>query len=154
MSVHLTHLIGDWRRALSEIARVTKRQYLTVATERIGCELEELQRAYEEACASQGFVVKHPGLHERELMEFVSPLKVVHIADRDEQVAAREALDRYWKRTYSDLWEVPEDIHALSIGRLEEVYGHRSHLRHRERISLVVWNSVDVREFVCRQGLH
>ncbi|HIH01788.1 TPA: class I SAM-dependent methyltransferase [Thermoplasmata archaeon] len=152
ISVHLTHLIGDWRRALTEIARVTKGQYATVAADRTGCELEELQRAYEEACASQGFEVKHPGLRERELMELVSPSKVVSLANRDEQVPAREALDRYRTRTYSDLWEVPEDIHARSMERLEEEYGRRSHLRHRERISLVVWDSADVRKFVQRLG--
>ena len=147
VSVHLTHLIHDWKRALREIGRVTSDKYATVATERDGCQVEELQRAYEDCCAESGHIVRHPGIRERDLMAHLPPFETVSVLDRVDSVGTEETIARYRERVYSDLWEVPEEVHLGAVRRLEERYGDRERLDRRQKISLIVWDAGAVRDY-------
>jgi ubiquinone/menaquinone biosynthesis C-methylase UbiE len=147
ISVHLTHLISDWERAVGEIGRVTEERYASVVTEREGCQLEELQKAYEDACAELGCEVRHPGLREKDLAQRIDPMAVLEIADSRDSVGVNDALERYRARLYSDLWNVPDEVHAHAMRRLEKVYGTRDRLERREKISLVIWDARSVREY-------
>jgi SAM-dependent methyltransferase len=153
VSVHLTHLISDWLKVLSEVGRVTSERYASVATEREGCEVEEMQRTYEEACAELGHEVKHPGLRERDLARIIKPVKVVDVADSRETILKADAIDRYRTRTYSNIWEVPEHVHNHAMDRLEETYRPITTLERKERISLIVWDAESVREYAARASV-
>ena len=147
VSVHLTHLIEDWRRALAEIGRVTSDKYATVATEREGCQVEEMQRAYEDFCAESGHIVRHPGIRENDLATDIRPLKRVCVVERVDSVETEETISRYRERVYSDLWDVPEDVHRDAVKRLEGLYGDRKSLDRRQKISLIVWDAESVRDY-------
>lgn len=153
ISVHLTHLMSDWRKVLSEVGRVTSERYASIATEREGCEVEEMQRTYEEACAELGHEVKHPGLRERDLARVIGPVKVVDVADSRETVLKADAIGRYRTRTYSNIWEVPERVHAYAMDRLEETYERITVLERKERISLIIWDAESVREYAAGAGV-
>ena len=153
VSVHLTHLISDWRKVLSEVGRVTSERYASVATEREGCEVEEMQKTYEEACAELGHEVKHPGLRERDLARIIKPVKVVDVADSRETILKADAIERYRTRIYSNIWEVPEHVHDHAMHRLEETYRPITTLERKERISLIVWDAESVREYAARADL-
>lgn len=152
VSVHVTHLIRDWMAALAEIGRVTRDWYASVATERDGCEVDGVQKAYEEACASHGFAVKHPGLRERELGGLVKPSECVRVAECGESVPTLEVMERYRSRVYSDLWDVPDRIHDAAIEELERRFGSLERLRRSERISLIAWSASDIREYTLGAG--
>ncbi len=64
-SVHLMHLISDWRCALGEIVRVTSERYVTVASYREDSPAETMRLFYERRCKELGHEVRHPGLRER-----------------------------------------------------------------------------------------
>jgi SAM-dependent methyltransferase len=151
VSVHLTHLVSDWRMVLSEVGRVTSERYATVVTERHGCQVEEIQHAYEEACAEVGHKVEHPGVRERDLARLMDPTTMVEVANCEETVRADEVIGRYRARVYSDLWGVPDDVHNRAMSRLEELYGETLDLERRERISLVIWDVETIREHVLAE---
>ena len=150
VSVHLTHLISSWSKVLSEVGRVTSGMYASVATERDGCEVEGMQRAYEEACAELGHEVKHPGLREGDLARIIKPVKVVDVADSRETVLKADTIERYRTRIYSNIWEVPERVHDHAMDRLEERYRSITTLERKERIRLLVWDAESLREYAAR----
>jgi SAM-dependent methyltransferase len=147
ISVHVTHLISDWERAVVEIGRVTEERYASVVTEREGCQLEDLRRTYEDSCAELDCEVGHPGLREKDLAGRIDPIAVLEIADGRDTVGVKDVLERYRARIYSDLWDVPDEVHEHAMRRLEEVYGPRDRLERREKISLVIWDAGSVREY-------
>ena len=146
LSVHVTHLISDWPRALAEIGRVAGDRYLAVINERTGCDAERMQTAYEDLCAEEGFEVRHPGTREGDIADIVRPLKVVDISDSTEYVSVERALERYWSRCFSDQWGVPEDVHERAMSGLESKYRGVERLRRRDKIRLLVWDARDIRE--------
>jgi SAM-dependent methyltransferase len=149
VSVHVTHLIRDWMTALAEIGRVTDGWYASVATDRQGCEVNEVQMAYEKACAESGHEVGHPGVRERELTDLVKPSDVIEVATCAESVPAEDVIERYRSRVYSDLWDVPDMVHEQAMVRLEERFGPVSRLERREGITLVVWEAAAIREYAA-----
>ncbi len=153
ISVHLTHLISDWLKVLSEVGRVTSERYASVVTEREGCEVEEIRRTYEEACAELGHEVNHPGLRESDLARAIKPVKVVDIANSRETVLKADVIERYRTRTYSYHWEVPEQVHGHAMDRLEEIFRPVTSLERKERVYLIIWDVESVREYVARAGV-
>lgn len=148
ISVHLTHLITDWPRALTEIGRVASGRYLSIINEKTGCQAEEMQNAYEEFCAEDGFEVRHPGMREGDIADIVRPLKAVDVSDITEYAPAEKAIGRYWSRCFSDQWCVPEDVHQKAMSKLEKMYEGVEQLMHREKIRLIVWSVEDIRKHV------
>ncbi|UCE92342.1 MAG: class I SAM-dependent methyltransferase [Methanobacteriota archaeon] len=146
LSAHLTHLISDWRHALAEIGRVASGLYLSVINERIGCQAEEMQRAYEDLCAEDGFEVRHPGMREREIADIVAPLKTIDIADSTESVPVEKAIGRYRSRCFSDQWSVPDDVHENAMRKLERMYAGVKELDRREKTRLFIWSAGYIRE--------
>ncbi len=148
LSVHVTHLIGDWRTALSEVVRVATDRFVAITTERDGCDTEEMRRAYEGFCADAGHDVRHPGILESDLAEIVRPMAVRNVADSRSSVPFSDALARYRERTFSDLWSVPEDVHQGAIRSLEERYAGVERLERRDRIVMIVWSVKDIERYL------
>lgn len=146
VTVHVTHLISDWRLALAESGRVARSRYASIATERIECDAEELRRAYEELCAKAGFEVRHQGIREREIPDVIAPTKSLVVAESTEMVDAKKAMERYRSRTFSNQWDIPEDVHEGAMSELERMYDGVERLERKERISLLVWNAADLRD--------
>jgi SAM-dependent methyltransferase len=149
LSVHVTHLIGDWRTALSEVVRVSTDRFVAITTEREGCDTEAMRRAYEGFCADAGHEVRHPGILESDLAGLVRPMRVRDVADSRSSVAFSDAMARYRERAFSDLWNVPEDVHQGAIRLLEERYAGVERLERRDRIVMIVWSVKDLGRFLA-----
>lgn len=152
LSVHVTHLISEWRAALSEMSRVASDRLVSIVTERDGCDVEAMQHAYEELCAEEGFEVRHPGMRERDLSDMVHPVRVVPVAENVEMADVAETIERYRSRTFSDQWNVPDDVHEQAIERLEGRFEGVAELERRERVSMMVWSVTDIRAAVSVTG--
>lgn len=139
MSIHLLHLISEWRCALAEIARVTSDRYVSVASYREDSPAEELRQYYEGKCAELGFEVKHPGLRERELREILKPDLVSLVAVHEELISSKERIEGFARRTYSSQWPVPEDVHQKAVEALRNKFEGVESLLERESIYLLAW---------------
>ncbi|UCE45072.1 MAG: methyltransferase domain-containing protein [Methanobacteriota archaeon] len=146
LSVHVTHLIGDWIAALQEMSRVASNRFVAVVSDREGCDVRAMGRVYEDRCAEMGFEVAHPGIEEQDIADVAAPFRTVHVADVEDGMSSAEAIERYRSRTYSDQWNVPDDVHEYAVDGLLELFEHGSDLKRREQISMMVWHVEDIRK--------
>lgn len=153
VSVHVMHLISDWRCALGEVARVTDGRFVSVSTVRDdGSPYERLRSAYDRACAERGHQVRHPGLRERELSDFLEPDEALRIATNVHVFETAKALDRFGARIFSDQWDVPDEVHSAAVEEMRSEYAGVPTVENREEISLLVWEMARIREFLSREG--
>lgn len=145
LSIHLIHLIPDWRVALSEIGRVTRTALVSVVSDKAGSDVEAIRECYRGACRDLGYEVRHAGPMERELPGFLPPDSRVPVTSHETRVDARAILDDYESRTFSDQWDVPDGVHRRAVEALRDRYGGAGEVLRREEISLLVWNAERVR---------
>jgi len=149
LSVHVTHLISEWRTALSEMARVASEKIVSIVTEREGCDTEAMRRAYEGFCADAGHVIRHPGIMEKELADVVKPTIRMLLAESSASVNVTDAIARYRERTFSDLWNTPDEVHEAAIKSLEGRYACVEQLERRERTVMMVWAVEDIEGYLA-----
>ncbi len=152
LSVHLIHLVPQWRCALAEIGRVTRNELISVITDRRNSATEEIRTVYRGSCGRMGFEVKHVAPGERELPELLPPDSKSKLAVRKEPLDVRKLLDHYETRTLSEHWDVPEDIHRRAVAELRERYKGVDELSINEELFLIKWRADRVREFARGPG--
>ncbi len=145
MSIHVLHLISEWRIALAEIGRVTRDIYVSVAFEKQDSPAERIRNYYDEVCASLGYDTSHPGMRERELPDLLPPDTQRPIILHEHEVDVESLISDYESRTYSSQWTVPEDIHAQAIDAMREKYGGSGTVIGIEKISLLTWRAGKLR---------
>ncbi len=145
LSVHLIHLIPEWRSALKEIGRVTKGSLVTVVSDRERSDVEEMRRLYSRTCTKLGFEVKNAGPMERELPDLLAPDASVFVTTQERPVDVGNILDNYETRTFSEQWEVPDDVHHDAVRLLRDTYGKVDAMVSREDISVLVWRAERIR---------
>jgi len=149
ISIHVLHLIKNWKNALVEVGRVTKEEFISVAFNKEDSPAQEIRNAYDRACEELGHPVRHPGMRERELPDVLQPDNVRPIVIHEHPVDVRSLIQEFETRTYSSQWTVPQDIHEEAIERLKEQFGDLEHVQGIERISMIVWNADKLRKIVC-----
>jgi ubiquinone/menaquinone biosynthesis C-methylase UbiE len=147
LSIHVLHLISNWKLALREISRVTSGHLVSVAFNKMESPAEELRRFYDQTCADLGYVVRHPGMREREMPEVFEPDEEITITMHEHPIDVRNIISDYSNRTYSNQWMIPEDIHQQAIEALQERYDGVDQVIGRERISLLKWSADRIWEF-------
>jgi len=145
MSIHVLHLISDWRTALAEIGRVTKEIYVSVAFEKEDSPAQRIRDYYDEVCAGLGYDTSHPGMRERELPDILLPDTQRPVIVHEHEVDVESLINDYESRTYSSQWTVPEDIHSEAIDAMREKYGRLGKVKGIERISLLTWKAERLR---------
>jgi ubiquinone/menaquinone biosynthesis C-methylase UbiE len=127
LTVHVMHLVGEWRQALAEFKRVLKPGgvYLNVQTyETVGPSARRQMRDFWwDWLADHGTLVSFPGVSEHgSLVEELANLgatvneqDVVHYGLR---FTPREELERFEGRVYSNTWDIPDDIYQASLRAL------------------------------------
>jgi len=149
ISIHVLHLIRNWKSALVEIGRVTKDEFVSVAFNKEESPAQEIRNAYDRACEELGHSMKHPGMRERELPDVLQPDEVKPIVIHEHPVDVRSLIREFETRTYSSQWTVPEEIHEEAIELLKEQFGDLDQVQGIERISLIVWNADRLRTLSC-----
>src|SRR3972149_6960698 len=105
MTIHVLHLIPDWRDGIMEIGRVTR----------------DDDRLVKEA----GHTWSAPGLHERDLPVLLRPDILMPVGPFEETLRADALLSELDGRSYSSQWDVPEPIHRSAMGVLRQEWGGR-----------------------------
>lgn len=145
ISIHVLHLISQWRDALAEIGRVTKGVYISVAFEKQDSPAQQIRDYYDEVCAKLGYDISHPGMRERELPDILSPDSQRPIILHEHEVDVDSLIDDYESRTYSSQWTVPDDIHSEAIDAMREKYAGIGTVKGIEKISLLTWKAKKLR---------
>lgn len=147
ISVHVLHLIKHWKCALSEIARVTTDRFVSVGFMKEASTAEEIRDLYDEACKRLGYVVHHPGVHERELPELLSPDSEKSIAALERPVDVQKLIEDFEARTYSRQWSVPEEVHTQAVQAMRDACKGVELVLGKERIVLLEWDIKRIRKF-------
>lgn len=145
ISVHVLHLITDWRFALAEIGRVTKDGFVSVAFNKEQSPAQEIRNAYDRTCEELGHSVRHPGMRERELPDVLEQDNVRPIVLHEHPVDVQSLIREFETRSYSNQWTVPDEIHEQAIEMLKEQFGELEHVQGIEKISLITWNADKLR---------
>lgn len=115
-SVHVLHLLEDWRGALHEVARITREAYYTVATYWTAPEGQRAPlRLYWAAVREAGYDRIRPGVFERDLPDHLPPAARVPIGTFVEERNVAEAIDWLEQRIYSGQWHLPESVHREAL---------------------------------------
>jgi SAM-dependent methyltransferase len=129
MTIHVLHLIPDWREVLLEIARVTRETYVTIIERTFRA--DGMKREYDRLVKEAGYTWTAPGLHERDMPDLLRPDILMPVGPFKETLRADALLAELEGRSYSSQWDVPEAIHRDAIGTLRHAWGgkevHRSY---------------------------
>lgn len=129
ISVHLLHLICEWKTALQEICRVTEKIMISVDHVR----KHPLREAYRHLLREFGFEIRYPGKGEWELKNLVKP-KQVSVASFERN--ADERLEYMSQRAYSSQWEIPEEVNREVVRELKHRFGGK---KFPEELHILVW---------------
>ena len=140
LSIHVLHLVPSWRMALTEICRVTTDKYVSIAFRKEDSPAEEIREFYDKMCTELGCRIRHPGLRERELPDFLAPDVDKLIVTHEHPIRVEDMINDFEQRTYSSQWLVPDEIHEQAIAALREAFGDDESVVGRERISLLEWD--------------
>jgi ubiquinone/menaquinone biosynthesis C-methylase UbiE len=147
ISVHVLHLIADWKRALGEIGRVTTDEFLSVLSLKDDSPAQEVGKVYEEACMKLGHEVRHVGMKERELVDMLPPDSMRKLLIYEHTVDVSKLVEGYQERLFSNLWAVPEDVHEQAMEVMRDKFENVSTLLEVEDIRLASWSAPKLRHF-------
>ena len=140
LSVHVLHLVADWRNVIREIGRVVSGDYVAVLDNWDGF---SLNRTYVEALTEQGIPENAPGVRERELAQLVPPRRRLEVTTYQDTLDADGGIALLDQRTYSSQWTVPEEAHAKAMAVLRERYAGKRFGR-TLHIGLAVWDAAEL----------
>jgi len=143
ITVHILHLIKDWKSALREITRATRGSLLTIVREREDYHATPTG-AYKEIVEKLGYSYEHPGLGEWRLSELVKPKKKAFIISYDSNV--NESISSLNNRVFSYQWKVPDEMHEKAMTELTRQFAGKS--KYPNEISLWKWDIGDIEEFL------
>lgn len=136
--VHLLHLISEWKMALKEICRVTRKVMVSMTY----VKEDSIREAYNRLLKSYGYENRRLGKGEWELKQTVKPLKSVHVSSY--YSSADERLEYLSQRAYSLQWEIPEDVNSKVVDELKRQFGGRVF---PQELRILVWNISDLKAF-------
>jgi ubiquinone/menaquinone biosynthesis C-methylase UbiE len=144
ITTHLLHLSAEWRIILSQIARVTRTEYLSVIE--YPTKEPDLDEAYRTRGEAGGARVRPPGQSERRLALELRPDAEVEVATVEYETPVEELLREFAARSYVAQWEVPGPLHDRIISELRAEYRGVSQ-RTRLRVVLTAWAIDRIRTF-------
>lgn len=113
VSVGLLHLVKEWRDALREISRVTRKLLVSVIHRgRIPA-----RQKYIDMLVKYGWKLPQLGIAERELGTIVKPLKSIDVTTYEASVA--KSLTFFGAEGISYQWDIPEETHKRVMQQLK-----------------------------------
>jgi ubiquinone/menaquinone biosynthesis C-methylase UbiE len=138
VSIHLLHLISEWKVALKEICRVTRR----VMVSTIYVRENPIRETYNRLLKSYGYTGQRLGKGEWELKDFVKPSKSVFVASFEN--SADERLAYLGQRAFSSQWEIPGDVNKKVVDELKQQFGGKVF---PQELRLLVWDINDLENY-------
>jgi len=136
--IHLLHLISEWKTALQEICRVTKRVMVSMI---YVCK-NPMWEAYDRLLKRYRYESRRLGKGEWELKGLIKPSRSVFVASYDSGVDKR--LEYLSQRAYSHQWEIPEDVNAKIVDKLKSQFAGK--VFHQE-LRLLIWDIDNLKAF-------
>jgi ubiquinone/menaquinone biosynthesis C-methylase UbiE len=140
--VHVLHLISEWKAALKEICRVTRKVMVSM----IYVHENPMWKAYDRLLKRYGYERRRPGKGEWELKNLVKPSRSVFVASYETDADRR--LEHLSQRAYSHQWEIPEDVNEKIVDELKSRFAGK--VFHQE-LRLLVWN-IDSLKVLCEES--
>lgn len=138
-SMGLLHLVKEWRVALREISRVTRKFLVSVIRRRKNLPSEE----YIDLLVKYGWKLPQRGMAEGELGPIVKPIKSIDVTTYEASVS--ESLAFLERKAYSYQWDVPEEIHVRVMQQLKT----RSFPdAYSVKVEVLVWDIETICDFV------
>lgn len=143
LSVHVLHLLPDWKTALAEIGRVTRDRYLTVASywESDG---PSPHGVYWDAVRAAGYEPSRPRVFERDLPDRLPPRRQREVGTFTLTRDATESVEHLANRVYSGQWELPPGLHEAGMVAVREAFSGKT-LTVERRLEVLVWDADDLR---------
>lgn len=142
MVVHFMHLLKEWRAAIREISRVTRRGLITL----VGDPLGSLPRdTYVELREKRGF--KMPGLKlgEREMADMVKPAVTRKLVEYTEEFDPSALLEEYTTKLHSITWDIPDEVNSQIVEEMKPRLGRRRKIT--RSVELAVWERGQLHAF-------
>ena len=135
LCIHVLHLINDWKMALKEICRVTRK--IMVST--INVHKDPVRQAYNTMLEDLGHKRTRPGKDEWELQGFVKPKKSVFAASYNNR--ADEHLENLAQRAFTSQWQIPEEINRKVVAELKEQFAGKTF---SQELRVLIWDINDL----------
>lgn len=116
ISVHVLHLIGEWKKALGEVCRVTQHAMFSL----YNAHKDTVREAYYHIMKQYGYERHHPGKSEQDLKDLISPTKSKFVISYD--VSADDHLINLGQGTSSSQWEIPEQLNLKAVEQLRKEF--------------------------------
>ncbi|MEE9164291.1 MAG: class I SAM-dependent methyltransferase [Thermoplasmata archaeon] len=142
LSIHVLHLLPDWRPALAEVGRVTRKSYYTVATDRKS--RPSPFRVYWDYLRDAGCKRPRRGVFERDLPERLPPQERTLIGTFSETKVTSDVIQVLADRIYSGQWETPEKLHREAVEAARRAFPEET-LQFEKTLSLLRWDAADLR---------
>jgi ubiquinone/menaquinone biosynthesis C-methylase UbiE len=111
VSVHLLHLISEWRKALAEICRVSRHAMFSLYY----AHKDPVREAYYRLLKPYGFERRYRGKSEQDLKDLIKPSKSLFVSSYD--TFADDRITNLQQRTSSSQWEIPQHVN-LKVAEL------------------------------------
>jgi ubiquinone/menaquinone biosynthesis C-methylase UbiE len=145
ISVHVLHLVKDWRSVLREITRVTKRSLITILSEDPEYEVHPGE-IYKKLVKEYGYTYTHPGLGEWKLKEIVKPTKSRFITSY--HLSMKDSIAFLDEKTFSYQWNVPDELHKRAMEKLRKMFsGQKEYVNH---VYLYKWDISGIKDYLER----
>jgi ubiquinone/menaquinone biosynthesis C-methylase UbiE len=135
LCIHVLHLISDWRIALQEICRVTRKIMLSM----IHVQNDPVRQAYNTLLCNLGYERARPGKEEWELQDFVKAKKSVFAASYNNR--ADEHLENLAQRAFTSQWRIPEDINRKVVAELKDQFAGKTF---SQELRVLIWDINDL----------
>jgi len=139
ISAGLLHLVKEWKFALLEISRVTRKLLVSIIHRR----RSPVRKEYVDLLIKCGWKLPQLGIAERDLGVLVKPDKLIDVVSYEASVG--ESLNFLEHKAYSFQWDIPEEMHRRVMEQLRarsfsDVYP--------VKVEVLVWDMKSVRDFV------
>jgi len=136
--IHVLHLVSEWKMALREICRITRRVMVSMNYVREN----PLWKAYDKLLKKYGYERHRPGKGEWELKKLVRPSKSVFVASFETK--ADERLTYLSQRAYSHQWKIPESVNKKIVDELRSRFAGKAF---PQELYLLIWDIKDLKAF-------
>lgn len=144
ISVHLLHLIGNWKQALLEVCRVTGSFFVSL----LYANRDPVGQAYDQLLRRYGYERHRLGKSEQDLKEMVTPAKSVPVTSYN--TPSNDRLANLAQRTSSSQWEIPEEINQKVV---EELKGQFAGKTFTQELGILMWRIDDLRAYLEKSNV-
>jgi ubiquinone/menaquinone biosynthesis C-methylase UbiE len=138
ISVHVLHLISEWKKTLREVCRVTRHAMFSLYNAR----KDPVREAYYRMLKQYGYERRYPGKSEQDLKDLITPTKSLFVTSYD--IFADDRLINLQQGTSSSQWEVPEHLNVKVVEQLKTEFAGEIF---RQDLYLQAWEIDSLRVF-------